>query len=334
MSPFSLIDAYSAFEAVALLQAHGPHAQAMAAGGDLLGLLKEGLKGPALPLPRVVINLATAEDLRRVERTAEGWSLGAMVTLSTLASTSGMPSMLAEAIDHIASPQLRSRTTLGGNLLQRPRCLYFRHPDETCFKKGGVGCPAVGGPIEAYPGALTPGACSAGHPSDLAPVLMALQASAELCGPSGVRHVLLADLFADAAARADTEAAIGRDEVLVRLHVPHATLTQAFEKVASRDANEFTTASAAAAGAVQGSSWQVLRIAIAGVGPGPLLLSTDLFVDQPVAAHTDRELSAALLPAPTCAPFNSRLPAARLAVERVLQRVRTGTPPSASCNGR
>ncbi len=325
MSPFWLIDAHSALEAAALLQVYGPHAQAIAAGGDLLGLMKEGLKGPALPSPRVIVNLATAEDMRCVERSAEGWSLGAMVTLSTLASTIGIPSMVAEAIEHIASPQLRSRTTLGGNLLQRPRCLYFRHPDEICFKKGGVGCPAVGGPLEAYPGALTPGACHAGHPSDLAPVFMALQATAELCGPAGVRNVPLTDLFADAASRVDTEAAIDRNEVLVRLRFPHATLTQAFEKVASRDANEFTTASAAAAGTVQGGYWQLLRIAIAGVSPGPLLLSTDLFVGQPVAAHTDRELSAALLPTPTCAPFNSRLPAARLAVERVLQRVRTET---------
>lgn len=323
MSPFLLMDAGSAAEAVALLQAHGPHAQVMAAGGDLLGLLKDGVRGPALLPPRVVVNLATAKELRRAERRADGWSLGVMVTLSTLAHMHGLPAMLTDAIGHIASPQLRTRTTLGGNLLQRPHCLYFRHPDEVCFKKGGTGCPAIGGPMQAYPGALMPGACHAGHPSDLAPVLIALQASAELCGPAGVRHTLLASLYRDAASRADVEAAVGRDEVLVCLHIPHTTLAQAFEKVAPRDANEFATASAAAVGAVQGGRWQTLRVALAGVAPEPLLLITDAVIGQPSDAHSDEVLAANLLPAPACAPFDTRLSAARLAVERAIRRVRT-----------
>ncbi len=323
MKPFLLVDAHSAAQAVALLQAHGPQAQLLAAGGDLLGLLKDGVHGPALLPPQVVVNLATAEELRRVERLADGWLLGAMATLQTLARRPGLPPMLVQAIDHIASPQLRARTTLGGNLLQRPRCLYFRHPDEMCFKKGGNSCPAIGGPVQAYPGALMPGACHAGHPSDLAPVLMALEASAQLCGPSGMRHVLLKNLYLGAASRADTEAAVGRDEVLVRLRVPHTLLNQAFEKVAPRDANEFATASAAVVGAVQEGRWKALRIVLGGVAPGPLQLVTDSVIGQPSDARSDAALAAALLPAPEYAPFDTRLPAARLALERALRRVRT-----------
>ena len=158
MSPFALIDASNTAEAVALLRAHHPHAKVIAAGGDLLGLLKDGVQGATLRQPHVLVNLATAQELHRIERCNDGWSLGAMVTLSTIARTAGLPPILAEAIGHIASPQLRTRTTLGGNLLQRPRCLYFRHPDEVCFKKGGISCPAIGGPVQAYPGALMPGA--------------------------------------------------------------------------------------------------------------------------------------------------------------------------------
>jgi xanthine dehydrogenase YagS FAD-binding subunit len=325
VSPFSLIDAGSAAEAVALLRAHSPHAKLIAAGGDLLGALKDGVRGATLLPPRVVVNLSTAEELRRIERSEEGWSLGTMVTLSAITRTLGLPPMLAEAIGHIASPQLRTRTTLGGNLLQRPRCWYFRHPDEMCFKKGGVGCPAVGGPVQAYPGALMSGACHAGHPSDLAPVLMALQASAELLGPAGVRNARLSDLYRDAASRADAEAAIDPDEVLVRLHIPDTTLAQAFEKVAPRDANEFATASAAAVGALKDGHWYALHIALAGVAPEPLLLNTDALIGQPTSAHSDDALAASLLPAPAIAPFYSRLSAARLAVERVLRRVRTAS---------
>lgn len=323
MSRPLLIDAHSAAEAVALLRAHGPYAQAVAGGGDLLGLLKERVSGLTLPLPRVLVNLATAQDMHGAEVRADGWTLGAMVSLSTLARVPGLPQIMAEAIDHIASPQLRARTTLGGNLLQRPRCMYFRNPDESCFKKGGSGCPAIGGPVEAYAGALMPGACHAGHPSDLAPVLLVLQASAELCGPLGVRRVLLAELFRDAGSRADAETTLGREEVLVRLHIPANSLTLAFEKVAPREANEFATAAAAVAGDVQGARWQTLRIALAGVAPGPLLLSTDAVVGQPADANTDEPMAAALLPEPTGAPFDTRLYAARLAVERSLRRIRT-----------
>lgn len=325
MSPFSLIDASNAAEAVALLQAHGSHAKVIAAGGDLLGLLKDGVQCATLARPHVLVNLATAQELHRIERCNDGWSLGAMVTLATIARTPGLPPILTEAISHIASPQLRTRTTLGGNLLQRPRCLYFRHPDEACFKKGGNGCPAIGGPMQAYPGALMHGDCHAGHPSDLAPLLIALQATVELCGPSGVSHLRLLDLYSDAATCAEAEASVGIDEVLVRLYVADTSLAQAFAKVAPRDANEFATASAAAVGRVKNGRWHALHIALAGVAPGPLQILTDAVIGQPSNAFSDEALAATLLPAPASAPLNTRLSAARLAVERVLQRVRTAS---------
>lgn len=169
------------------------------------------------------------------------------------------------------------------------------------------------------------GACHSGHPSDLAPVFIALQSTVKLCGPSGVRYVRLADLYTDAASRADAEASVGFDEVLVSLHVPDTTLAQAFEKVAPRDANEFSTASAAASGAVKDGRWYELHIALSGVAPGPLLLLTDAVIGQPSTALSDEALAATLLPAPASAPLNTRLWAARLAVERVLQRVRTAS---------
>jgi len=325
VSPFALVDARSAAEAVSLLRDHGPQAQPVAAGGDLLGLLKDGVRGPTLRPPRLLVNLATAEELHRIERQADGgWTLGAMVTLAALSCTSGLPVALTEALGRVASPQLRARTTLGGNLLQRPRCLYFRHPDEPCFKKGGTGCPAVGGPLAAYPGALTPGPCHAGHPSDLAPVLLVLEARAELLGPAGTRQVPLLELFAQAATQAEAEAAIDAGEVLVRLHVPAMprAMAQAFDKQAPRDANEFATASAAAVGSAHDGRWQALRIALAGVAPGPLLLPTTAVIGQPLHHESDASLAARLLPAPDAAPWNTRLPAARLAVENALRQVR------------
>ena len=176
---------------------------------------------------------------------------------------------MAAFIARIASPQLRARTTLGGNLLQRPRCLYFRHPDIGCFKKGGAGCPAVSGPVEAYPGALFPGICHAGHPSDLAPVLIALDAVVELLGPNGVRTLPLAELFEGAGENPAQEASLRPGEVLVAILLPDRTRLQAFEKVAPRSANEFAWASAAMAIECRGAAIEWVRLVLGGISPGP-----------------------------------------------------------------
>jgi xanthine dehydrogenase YagS FAD-binding subunit len=270
--PFKLIDAGSAAEAVALLDENSC-SQPIAAGGDLLGLLKEHVSGPALRLLAVLVNLAAARDMKGITSETTGIRLGAMTTLRCLSVHPEMPPMLVEAIGRIASPQLRVSTTLGGNLLQRPRCLYFRHPDVMCFKKGGARCPAVDGPSEAYPGSLFPGMCHAGHPSDLAPPLIALDAEAELLGPAGLRRLPLLDLFDGAGRVARQEAQIARSEVLTAILLPKSTCSQAFEKVAPRNANEFSWASAAVKVDFADRLVVRSRVVLGGISPAPLLWS-------------------------------------------------------------
>lgn len=274
MTGLELLDAGSAAEAVALLQAPGPGAaQPIAAGADLLGLLKEGVEGPSLPRPSRLVNLASVAELRILAQDDDTWRLGAMLTLTGLAAVPGLPPLLYEALRHIASPPLRNRSSLGGNLLQRPRCWYFRDPALLCFKKGGSACLAAGGPAEAHPGALWPGLCLAGHPSDLAPALIALDAQAELLGPQGPRRLPLLALYAGAADDPLAEAALLPAEVLTGLSFPSARvrLPQAFVKIAPRDANEFATAAAAVllhpdAG---GRCIEQARLVLGGVAPGP-----------------------------------------------------------------
>jgi xanthine dehydrogenase YagS FAD-binding subunit len=321
VTPFRLLDAASTREAAALLRTHAPHARPIAAGGDLLGLLKEGVAGSTLPTPQVLVNLASVRELARIEVDAAAWRIGAMVTLAQLARTDGLPPMICEAVARIASPQLRARTTLGGNLLQRPRCLYFRHPDIVCFKKGGSTCAALGGPARAHPGALVAGRCRAGHPSDLAPVLIALDAHAQIVSSHATRTLPLAELYRGAADNATSEVQLRDDELVAALIVPGRPCAQAFEKVAPRAANEFAWTGAAVALQCDGATIRSARVAASGLAPEPHAFDVRHLAGCSVHELRPSELACALVPLePDDDVLAARVAAARLAIERALAR--------------
>jgi xanthine dehydrogenase YagS FAD-binding subunit len=326
MIPFQWVDAQSGADAAALLRLHGIRAQPIASGGDLLEILKEGIAGPTLEPPAVLVNLATAPELASITRQAGGWRLGAMASLSRLRHTTGVPAMLHEAIDRLASPQLRARTTLGGNLLQRPRCMYFRHPDVLCFKKGGTECPASTGPVEAYPGAIFPGVCHAGHPSDLAPVLIALQARAEIVGPASSRSLPLEEIYADAGFNRHSETVLAPDEVLVAVTVPNGAPAQAFEKVAPRLANEFALASAAVALEGDDRVINAARVVLSGIAPQPFVMARagDLLRGRRPEEVSAASIANQALETDTRSGVTAtRAWAARLAIERAIARALT-----------
>jgi xanthine dehydrogenase YagS FAD-binding subunit len=325
MTPVRLVHARSAIDAARLLREHAPHAQLIAAGGDLLGLWKEGVLERAHDAP-VWVDLSRAGELAQVERHADGgWRLGAMATLRQLQRTPGIAPMLAEAVAHIASPQLRSRTTLGGNLLQRPRCWIFRHPDMRCFKKGSDGCPAIGGPPQAHPGAIGgAGPCHAAHPSDLATVLLALDARVETVTTTGAtRSMALGELYRGAASNRARETCLASDEVLVAVHVPESPATQAFENVAPRAANEFAAASAAVLLRFDGARIAQARVARGGVAAEPGLCATaDALLQGRLRSDVDLARVARQLAAfrDATAATQARVSWCRWVIERALAR--------------
>ncbi len=274
MKPFRLVDARSAAHAVELLAASGPAAQPIAAGGDLLDLLKEGVEGRLLPLPDILVNLATARDLAGVSRVGSTLRLGSMTTLADLAADADLQAaapMMVEAIARIASPQLRNVTTVAGNLLQRPRCLYFRHPLIDCFKKGGDGCPAATSEARIPRALFGAGPCRAVHPSDLATVLVALDAQLEVIGSTGPRTIRMESLYDGAERNAAGEAALDFGEIvtaiLLRVGRPSS---QAFEKAMVRGANEFAMASAAVAIDVASDVIRDCRVVLGGIALRPV----------------------------------------------------------------
>jgi xanthine dehydrogenase YagS FAD-binding subunit len=170
------------------------------------------------------VNLKTIPGLDQASRDSDGLHIGALTTLSRLAahpllSGSGELSVLREALESTASPQLRHMATVGGNLLQLPRCWYFRNKLTHCWLKGGRRCYAVRGENK-YHAILGRGACQAVHASDPAVALVALEATVTLSGPEGTRTVPLTEAFRQPQADWRSQSDLGQNELLVDVFVP------------------------------------------------------------------------------------------------------------------
>jgi xanthine dehydrogenase YagS FAD-binding subunit len=164
-----------------------------AGGVDLLDLMKEGLL-----VPKRVVNLRAVPELRRIAEEKDGsMRIGATVTLAQIAEHATIRKRyraLAEAAGRSASPQLRNMATLGGNLLQRPRCWYFRSLEHHCARKGGKTCFAFGGENE-YHAIFGQNGCAIVHPSTPATALVAFEARVELVGAKGKKRIVTLERF-------------------------------------------------------------------------------------------------------------------------------------------
>ena len=189
MKPFDYARADGVDEA---LRGLGPDRLAYAGGTDLLTRMKLGLTEPASLVDVKGLDLPDA-----VTAGPDGLELGALTTLAELerAALPGWCSLLAEAAAQAATPQIRERATVAGNLLQRPRCWYYRDPDVACWLKGGESCPARTGRSEHH-AIFDASPCIAVHPSDLAACLVALDARVRLRSGAGEREAALDELLA------------------------------------------------------------------------------------------------------------------------------------------
>lgn len=197
-----------------------------------------------------------------------GLRIGAMVTLDRLAAdprvVAGWPA-LAACAGGLGTPQVRRMATLGGNLLQRTRCAWFRSPDFTCHKSGGTGCPAFAADHH-WNGLFGAGPCVAPHPSTVALALLAFDAAVELAprGPVSVEA-----LYGDGQ-HPDREHTVTDDELLVAVTLPAPVpgARSGWLRAASRARAEWPLVEAVvrlAPGAT--------RMAVGGVAPVPLRLA-------------------------------------------------------------
>ena len=265
MKAFANVNPRDVKDAVAQLRQ--PNAVAVGGGSDLLGMVKEHLVQPD-----VLVHLKAIRGLDQVSVKGPEVHIGGLITLDTLSHEPLIRknyTVLAEAAESVATPQIRNAGTLAGNVCQRPWCWYYRN-NFPCFKNGGNKCFSVAGENQFH--AIFGGGPSfIVHPSDTAPALVALDAKFRVAGPSGERTVAAADFFALPRVNAARENVLAKDEVLVSIQLPRAArgARSAYHKVLDREAWTHAVVSAAIVLDMDQEICQSARIVLGGVAPIP-----------------------------------------------------------------
>ena len=273
MHPFSLErprDLAAALSSGAQAGRNDAAVEFIAGGTDMVQLLQEHVRRPDR-----LVSLAGLLD-PKIEAGAEGLRLGAAVTMAEAAAHPAVVErfpVIAEALLASASPQVRNQATMGGNLLQRTRCPYFRDIGySACNKRNpGSGCSALGGETRWNAILGTSEACIAAHPSDLAVALVALDAAVELRSGAGQRTVPLAEFHRLPGDTPHIETVLDPGEVVAAILVPESRAARRshYLKVRDRASFEFAVVSAAVALDLEGGRIREARVALGGVGTKP-----------------------------------------------------------------
>jgi xanthine dehydrogenase YagS FAD-binding subunit len=209
--------------------------------------------------------------LRGIE-TGDGLRIGALVRMSDVAAHPGVYPMISRALLLSASQQLRNMASIGGNLLQRTRCGYFRDVAMPCNRREpGSGCAAIEGANRMHAILGTSDACVATHASDLAVALVALDARVRLVGPLGERTIALADLYRQPGDTPQIEHDLAEGELIAEVQVPRLDWAQrsTYVKVRDRQSYEFALCSVALAVDIRDGHILDARVAAGGVGTVP-----------------------------------------------------------------
>lgn len=325
MKALTNINARSLGDAVAAASAAVASGRTFAFSGggtDLLQQIKDGTN-PA----DVLINLRTVREARTVSMSAAETRIGGLITLTELAShvaLSGPWAVLREAAASVGTPQIRNVATLAGNVTQRPWCWYYRN-GFPCFKAGGSQCFSVHGEHQQH--AIFGGGPSYSvHPSDLAPALVALNATFEVMGPGGPRQIPAAEFFVLPGQNPARESVLAATELLtgVRIPTPATGAVSTYLKITDREAWTHAEVSVAAMLQLEDRRIRSARIVLGGVAPIPWRL-TDveqwLHGTSLSAAVASQAGALAVAHAQPLAKNGHKVPMTSAAVERALLRL-------------
>jgi CO/xanthine dehydrogenase FAD-binding subunit len=330
MRPFEYMRATDPAQAVAAVAAD-PAAAYLAGGTTQVDLmLKDGIVSPErlVDVTRLPLKWITAD--------AAAIRVGATTTMEELAAdptVSGRLPFVRQALLASASVQLRNMATIGGNLLQRTRCRYFRAPAvEACnTRQPGTGCAAVTGAARMHAILGASGNCIALHASDLAVPLMALDTIVHILGPGGMRRVPLTDFYLEPGDTPDIENVLAHGELITEIEIPllPADARSAYLKVRDRTSYEFALTSAGVAVVLEAGVIRAARIGLGGVGTVPwrARAAEDVLRDAPASGETFRTAAEVAVRDPFTVPgtaFKTEL--AKRTLVRALHTVAGATP--------
>jgi xanthine dehydrogenase YagS FAD-binding subunit len=268
MNPFRYAQASDAPGAVTALRAD--RAMRYIAGGtNILDLIKDDVERPTLLLD------ITHLPLRSIDAGAHGVRLGSLATMADVADAaavkSGFP-VVSQALLAGASPQLRNMATIGGNIMQRTRCAYFRDVSQACNKRNpGNGCAAIAGQNRNHAVIGTSEHCICTHPSDFAVALLTVDALVHVRGAGGLRTIPIGDFHVLPGATPNRETVLEHGDLIEAIELPasiHARHS-AYVKVRDRASYEFALVSVAVALDMSAGIIRTARVALGGVAPKP-----------------------------------------------------------------
>jgi xanthine dehydrogenase YagS FAD-binding subunit len=291
MPVFELYQPASVDDAIRLLDRNGADAMVLAGGLDNMDWLKDRLKKP-----KVVVDLSNIAELRGIKEVNGGLEIGAMTTLTEVVRhpvVRDKYSILMDAAEHVASPQIRNQGTIGGNVSQDTRCWYYRG-GWTCYRAGGNICYAdTPTAVNREHAIFDADRCVAVNPSDTAPALVALDAQMVVRGPKGERVVEAEDYFVGPGVDITRMNVLAPNELLVAIRIP-STMAGAqfyFEKVRDRQVWDFPLVNVASAIKPNGGNIGEARLVVNAVAARPRRLHN---VEAFVAGKPRNEETAAM----------------------------------------
>jgi xanthine dehydrogenase YagS FAD-binding subunit len=262
----------------------GDHSVFLAGGTTLVDLMKLDVMTPSQ-----VVDINQL-PMRGIKLTSEGLHIGALEKMSDVAEHPDVVArypVISEALLKSASAQIRNMASMGGNLLQRTRCGFFRDVTTPCNKRQpGSGCPAIDSWNRGFAILGGSSSCVATHPSDLAVALVALEASVRLQSKTSERVVKLDDFYLMPGDTPEKENQLKPGELITEIQVPALPWAQRslYLKIRDRESYEFALASVALALDVDGDTIRDVRVAVGGVGTKPWNLPNvrDALIGRPL----------------------------------------------------
>lgn len=268
MNNFTFVDCRTVDEALGQLSAD---ASIKAGGIDLLDLMKDDIVAPSK-----LVNIRNIESLRGITFAKDGIRLGPLTTLSEIAAHPEIQRSyagLADAAGHAATPQVRNMATLGGNIMQRPRCWYFRSTDFDCKKKGGTSneCHAHDGENQ-YHAVINNGTCAMVHPSSTAVPLLGMNAEVELTSKRGKRSVAMAEFYVPPEKSLINETVVQPGELITSIFIPapEPGTRSAYQKYGEKESFDWPIADAGVVLVMDGSRCTKAAIVLGVAAPTPI----------------------------------------------------------------